>query len=137
MDQANGNTLWSHAINKEMNKMDKFCVFKEATSIPTDHICLRCHLVFDIKLDGTHKARLVADGSNTPCHTDSYSSVIAPEHVRLTMLVATLNDLEQAMIDLENAYLHALTQEKAYTILPQGFGSFCGKSLSFTRLYMG
>jgi len=93
-------------------------VFKTATIVPDDYTKLRCMLVFDIKLDGTHKARLVADGSSTPLHTDSYSSVIAPEHVRLALIVATLNGLDHEMIDLENAYLHALTKEHAYTYLP-------------------
>jgi len=94
-------------------------------------------LIFDIKLDGTHKARLVADGSNTPMSTDSYSSVIAPEHVRLALIVATLNNLQHEMIDLENAYLHAVTKEQAYTFLPFECGTLGGKLLIFHKALYG
>jgi len=137
IDVSNGNSLWKDAITKEVSKMEKFDVFKEAESIPVDYTRLRCMMVFDIKLDGTHKARLVADGSGTPLYEDAYSSVVAPEHVRLAMLVATLNDLEQAMIDLENAYLHALTKELAYTVLPDGYGTLSGKILIFHKALYG
>jgi len=137
IDISNDNSLWSHAIAKEISKMEKFEVFKTSDSIPVDHSRLRCIMVFDIKLDGTHKARLVADGSGTPLYEDVYSSFVAPEHVSLAMLVATINNLEQDMIDLENAYLHALTKELAYTILPDGYGDLRGKVLIFHKTLYG
>jgi len=94
-------------------------------------------LIFDIKLDGTHKARLVADRSGSPTYADAYSSVIAPDHVRLALIVATINGLDHAMIDLENAYLHALTKDLAYTYLPIEFGNLGGKTLIFHKALYG
>jgi len=129
LDKAAGNTLWADAIHKEMTKIEKFNVFKESSSVPTGYERLRYMLIFDIKLDGTHKARLVADGSGSPLSSDAYSSVIAPDHVRLVLVAATINGLDHAMIDLENAYLHALTKELAYTYLPLEFGNLGGKTL--------
>jgi len=133
MDREQGTSLWADAIKKEMTKMEQFGVFKTATTIPDNYTRLRCMLLFDIKLDGTHKARLVTDGSNTPLYPDSYSSVIAPEHVRLALVVATLNGLDHEMIDLENAYLHALTKEFAYTYLHSEYGSLGGKLQLFHK----
>ena len=137
IDKSNGNTLWATAINKEMFKIEQFNVFKESSSVPTGYERLRCMLIFDIKLDGTHKARLVADGSGSPASTDSYSSVISPDHVRLALIAAALNVLDHSMIDLENAYLHALTKELAYTYLPLEFGNLCGKTLIFHKALYG
>jgi len=137
IDKSAGNTLWADAIHKEMCKIEKFNVFKEASSIPAGYERLRCMLIFDIKLDGTHKARLVADGSGSPVSTDSYSSVIDPDHVRLALIVATLNGLDHCMIDLEDAYLHALTKELAYTYLPPEFGTLGGRTLIFHKALYG
>lgn len=83
------------------------------------------------------KGRLVADGSGSPLYTDAYSSVIAPDHVHLALIAATLNNLDHAMIDLENAYLHALTNELAYTYLPLEFGNLGGKTLIFHKALYG
>ena len=137
IDRQLGNSLWADAIQKEMSKMEKFGVFKSTTTVPDGYLRLRCMLVFDIKQDGTRKARLVADSSNTPSYTDSYSSVIAPEHVRLALFVATLNALDHEMIDLENFYLHALTKEQAYTYLPVAYGPLGGKLLVFHKALYG
>jgi len=137
IDREANNTLWADAIAKEMDKITKFCVFKESTTIPDNHTRLRCMLIFDIKLDGTYKARLVADGSDTPLYDDAYSSVIAPEYIRLALIVATLNNLDHDMIDLENAYLHAVTKELAYTIVPSDFGHLDGKILIFHKALYG
>ena len=137
IDREANNTLWANAIAKEMDKITNFRVFKESTTTLDNHTRLRCMLIFDIKLDGTHKACLVADGSDIPLYDDAYSSVIAPEHIRLAFIVATLNNLDHDMIDLENAYLHAVTKELAYFILPSDFGPLGGKILIFHKALYG
>ena len=137
IDKAAGNTLWADAIHKEMTKIETFNVFKESSSVPTGYERLRCMLIFDIKLDWTHKARFVADGSGSPLSSDAYSSVISPDHVRLALVAATVYGLDHAMVDLENAYLHALTKELAYTYLPLEFGNLGGKTLIFHKALYG
>jgi hypothetical protein len=43
---------------------------------PVGHKCIPCHMVFDIKMDFMHKARLVAGGHVTdPPSSITYSSV--------------------------------------------------------------
>ena len=55
------------------------------------------HMIFDIKMDGnfTRKARLVAGGHKTsPPSSMTYSSVVPREIVRVSFLLAPLNDLD-------------------------------------------
>ena len=65
-------------------------------------------MVFDIKMDFTRKARLVARGDQTKTpSTLIYSSVVSRESVRIAFLIASLNDLDMKMFDIGNAYLNA------------------------------
>ena len=55
---------------------------------------IKCHLVFDIKIDFMRKARFVAGGHMTdPPASMTYSSVVLRETVRIALLLAALNDL--------------------------------------------
>ena len=137
IDKTEGNTLWGDAILKEINKINEYEVFKPSDIIPEEYTKLRCNMIFDVKLDGTRKARLVVDGSHSPCTIDAYSSVIAPEHVRLAMVAGTLNNLLMETIDLGNAYLHAFTKELVYTILSDGYGQLSGKILIIQKALYG
>ena len=78
---------------------------------------IRVHLVFDVKHDGCHKARLVADGHLTdePVE-DIYSGVVSLRSLRLTIFLAELNDLELWGADAGNAYLEALTCKKVFIV---------------------
>ena len=44
---------------------------KKPTNAPKDYTQIRVHLVFDVKHDGRHKARLVADGHLTSLPVES------------------------------------------------------------------
>ena len=83
-------------------------------------------MIFDIKMDGklTRKARSVADGhtTNTPSSM-TYSSVVSRDSVRLTLLIASLNDLDISACDIGNAYLNADCREKLWTLAASEFGS--------------
>ena len=68
------------------------------------------HFVFDVKLDGsfTRKACFCANGSKTDVPKAlSYSSVVSCESVRITFLLASLNDVEVSACDISGAYLNA------------------------------
>ena len=72
------------------------------------------HMVFDVKMDFTRKARLVAEGhlSEVPQYL-TYSSVLSRETVCIIFLIAVLNnDLDILSIDIGNAYLNAPNREK-------------------------
>ena len=72
-------------------------------------------MIFDVKLDFTRKARLVAREDMTdPPETLTYSSVVSRESVRVAILIAALNDLNVVMFDIGNAYLNPKMTEKLY-----------------------
>ena len=50
---------------------------------------------------------------------------------RYGIFAAVHNNLKVLAADIGNAYLHAKTNEKLYTILPDEFGSLAGKVLVF------
>ena len=81
-------------------------------------------MVFDIKMDFTHKACFVAGGHTTEMPTSMmYSSVVLRDSVQLAFLIATLNDIDIMSVDLENAFIQALCHEKIWF---EG-GLECGK----------
>ena len=67
LDDANGNTLWTDAIAKELRNVKiAFDILDDNDRIPADYQFVRCHMVFDIKIeDFRRKARLVAGGHMT------------------------------------------------------------------------
>jgi len=84
-------------------------------------------MLFDVKMDFTHKARFVAGRNMTdPPASITYSSVVSRDSVRIAFLGAALNDLEILVADVGNAYLNAETREKVYTTAGKEFGKYQG-----------
>jgi hypothetical protein len=70
IDAKNGNILWGDATVLELNQIDEYMVITVRQ--------IRVHLVYEVKQDGRHKARLVADGHLTDIPLDSvYSGVVS------------------------------------------------------------
>ena len=78
-DSENINSKWYDAIKLEMESMLEYKVFKKwdkaildkhkkVINPPKGYHRIKVHLVFAVKFDGRHKARLVADGHLTPEH---------------------------------------------------------------------
>ena len=118
MDRINQNTMWTDALNKEMKKAKVAYEVQEGVQaedarkgkIPslTGYQEIRCHIIFDVKMDFTWKARFVADGSQTMTPSAvCYSSVVSRESVRLAFLVAALHNLNVFARNISNAYLNA------------------------------
>ena len=85
---------------------------------------IACHMVFEIKMDFTRKARYVAGGNTTePPAEATYSSVVSRESVRIGFLIAALNDLEICAADVTNAYINADCREKIWTVAGPEFGA--------------
>ena len=75
------------------------------------------HLVFDVKMDFTRKARWVKDGHRTAdLTTSAYTGVVSREIVRVALIYAALMNLEVMAEDIQNAYLQAPSSEKDYII---------------------
>ena len=116
LDRDNKNTFWQDAIKKEMGTVEKaFDVLPKGSKKPVGYQEIKCHLVFDVKMDFTRKARFVAEGFRTdPPASVIYSSVVSRESVRIAFLIAALNDLELLGADCEGAYLNAPCREKIF-----------------------
>ena len=123
-DRINGDSVWQDAINKEMRDIAvAFKLKDDDERIGNDYKSVGFHMVFDIKMDFTRKARLVADGHKVPDPAVStYSGVVSRESVRIAFIYAALNELDIMAADIGNAYLQAPTSGKYYTKLGPEFG---------------
>ena len=73
------------------------------------------NLIFAVKYNGRHKARLVPDGSLTPDPVENiYSGVVSLRHLRIVIFLGELNNLELWGADIGNAYLEP-TQMRSYS----------------------
>jgi hypothetical protein len=133
--------LWQLAVDKEMECLHKHGVFKDLgkdTPIPNGHKKIRVHLVFDVKHDGRHRARMVADGHLTDVPVDScYSSVVSLRGFRLLIFIAELNGLKTWSVDISSAYLEAKTKEKIAIIAGPEFGPLEGHTLIVYKALYG
>eukprot|EP00957_Ditylum_brightwellii_P146259 11136459-Ditylum_brightwellii.AAC.1 len=97
-DKKLGNTRWKEATKIEMDKTYKYKAFNslgKGGRKSKDHIMIRAHLVYYVKQDERHKARLVAGGHMTVPNTNTnYSSVISLRAIRMMIFLAELNSME-------------------------------------------
>jgi hypothetical protein len=117
LDERNGNTNWQESTALEFTQMDDYDTFTDmgrGGKPPTkDYKKIRVHLIYDIKHNGRHKARCVADEHLTDVPIDSvYSGVMSLRGLRMLIFLAELNKLETWAMDIGNAYLEAETSEK-------------------------
>jgi hypothetical protein len=73
LDKKNNNTRWQEAADKGI-----------AGNVPSGYKRIRCHMIYDVKHDGRHKARLVDGGHLTDPNIESvYSGVVSLQGIRL------------------------------------------------------
>jgi hypothetical protein len=139
IDRTTGTNYWELAIQKEMKNVMIAFEFNNDDKVPPGYKFIKCHMVFDVKMDLTRKARYVAGGHMTdPPKDSSYSSVVSRDSVRLAFLLAALNDLDILAADIQNAYLYARTKEKVYTTAGLEFGqSMVGRPVLIVRALYG
>jgi hypothetical protein len=73
LDEKAGNTMWADAEALEIGQLAAYNTFKDAglgTPVPDGHTSIPVHLVYDVKHDGCHKARMVAGGHRTSTLVD-------------------------------------------------------------------
>jgi hypothetical protein len=87
IDKKNGNQLLQEAIKTELKNFtdyQAFIVLDSGEDIPTGYQKIPYHMVFDVKYDLRHKARLVAGGNWTVSDKeDIYSGVVRMDTVRI------------------------------------------------------
>ena len=98
-DSENKNRKWYDAIKivmesmleyKEIKKWDRAILdkHKKVMNSPKGYHRIEVHLVFAVKFDGRHKARLVADGHQTPEPIENiYSGVVSLRNLRLVIFL--------------------------------------------------
>ena len=75
--------MWEKAYRKEMKNVGiAFEILDEGARAPVGWKKSSVHLIFDVKMTGERKARLVKDGHRTPDpETSSYAGVVSRESV--------------------------------------------------------
>ena len=147
IDKETGTDFWWKAIQKELQKVMVAFEFddgltpeqvRQDKSLYVAFQEITCHMIFDVKMDLTRKARFVAGGHLTePPTSITYSSVVSRDSVRLAFLIAALNDIEIIACDVGNAYLNAPCREKVWFVAGPEFGSRQGTVVKVVRALYG
>ena len=150
LDEQNGNSKWYDATKLEMDQINEYKVFQDhgkaqydpksrkVSNAPNGYQKIRVHLIFAVKHDGRHKARLVAGGHLSPDPIESiYSGVVSIRSHRLVKSLAKLNNLEVWGADIGNAYLEAKTKEKLYIVAGPEFEELEGHILVIYKALYG
>ena len=118
IDARNDNIPCRDALKKEMYNVGvAFEILDEGAHAPHGWKQVTGHLVWDVKMDFTRKARWVLNGHKTPDPIGStYAGVVSRESVHIALTYAALNDLNVFAADIQNAYLQAPSSQKDYII---------------------
>jgi hypothetical protein len=124
INRINGNTLWQDALLKEMGSVCvAFEILGPGMKAPPGWHKASGHLVFDVKMDFSRKARWVKDRHKTPdSATSSFAGVVSRDSIRIALTHAALLGLPVLGADICNAYLQAPSSEKHFIICGPGFG---------------
>jgi hypothetical protein len=140
LDKKNANTLWADSIAKEMKNVKiAFKILANGDKVPIGFQHMRCHMIFNIKMEGLCWKLLLVVGvhmTDAPA-TTTFASVVSRETVRITLTLAGLNDLQVKVSNIENAYITAPCTEKIWTVLGPKFGSDAGNSAIVVRALYG
>ena len=148
IDEETNTDFWRKALGKEMSKVKVAWTAVEGVTpeqVRTGQAKeligfqdIKCHIIFDVKMDFTRKARFVAGGHLTDAPGSiTYSSVVSRDSIRIAFLVAGLNDLELLAGDVTNAYLNAPCRERIWFEGQIETGDDQGKVLEITRALYG
>ncbi len=114
LDKCNGNTKWQDSTALQMSQLHEYKTFKDLGKGGKGFHKICVHLVFDVKHNGCHKGRPVADGHLTEVLLDSvYSGVVSLHGICLLVFLAKLNDLDIWGTDIGIAYLEAENQKRS------------------------
>ena len=140
IDKYNRNNKWDEAIRLEVEQQHKCDAYKDLGHSPVPKGCkrIRAHFVFDIKHDGRHKARLVADGHLTEAPLSSvYLGVVSLRGIRFVLFLSELDRLKVWGTDIGNAYCEAFTKEKVYIEAGPEFRDLQGRNLIILKALYG
>ena len=148
-DKASNNSKWYDAKKAELDSIHSYHVLqkhgkaiydkqKKVINAPPGYQKIRVRLIFAVKYDGRHKARLVADGHHTPEPVESiYSGVVSLKNLKQVIFLGKLNNLELWGADIGNACLEAPAEEKLYIVAGPEFEDWEGYILTFSKAIYG
>ena len=112
------------ALQKEMFQVGiAFEVFEDGATAPKGWTKVTGHIIWDVKMDFTRKARWVLDGhKQADPEGCTYAGVVSRESVPIALTYAALNGLDVFAADIRNAYLQAPSSNKDYIICGPEFG---------------
>ena len=148
IDKKNGKTYYKEAIDKEIKKANitykpiEGCTQEEVRKWNVDDMYgyqeIKCHVIFEMNMYFTWKARLVANGSKTEAPVSlTYSRVVSRESVRLVFWITALNDLDVTAYDIGNAYINAPCKEKIWFKSCEECGDHQGKVMILVQALYG
>ena len=141
LDKKNLNSKWADAEEKERSCFREYQVFKDTGKNgrpPASYKLLKILLVYDVKHDGQHRARMVAARHLSEVPVESmYSGVISLRGIRLMIFLAELNQMDAWDTDISSAYLKALTKEKLFVKASPEFGDQEGHILLIEKALYG
>ena len=74
LDKENGNTLWADAIATEMKNVKvAFKILDDGEMAPRDHQFVKCHMIFDIKMENFRRKASLVTGGNMTTATASFN----------------------------------------------------------------
>jgi hypothetical protein len=107
---------------------------------PRDGMKHQGHIIFDLKMDFTQKARGVKDGHMTPDSlTTSFAGAVSRDSIHIALTHAALLELSVLGANIHNPYLQAPSLEKHFIICGPKFGieNECPVALIRRALYGG
>jgi hypothetical protein len=126
---------------KQLTDYQTFIVLDSGEDIPTGYQKIPYHMVFDVKYNLRHKARLVVGGNWTVNDKeDIYSGVVRMEIARIEISLGWLYGLSCCACDIGNAFffLYGKTKEKDYITAGPEFGaSLHGKNTIIDKSLYG
>ena len=93
-------------------------VLEDGENIPVGSQFMDLMMIFDVKMDLTQKARLVARGDQveTPSNL-TYASIVSRDSIQIALLLSALNGVSLLAADVAGAYLNAPCRERVHTVL--------------------
>ena len=116
-----------------------FKILNDGEMALRDHQFIKCHMIFDIKMENfRRKARLVAGGHMTTAPASvTYAGVVLRETVCIALTLAALNDLEVKCGDVLNYFITSPVKENIWTYLEPENGEDEDKKAIIIRALYG
>ena len=113
---------------------------RKLSEIPPNRRLIKCKWVFDIKRDGTFRARLVACGYSQVGgidFTQVFSPVINDVTFRIMLIAKMIWKLDSIMFDVETAFLLGDLEEEIYMQCPPGMDASDDECLQLMKSMYG